>query len=211
MQKLAFFVHRQVAADQNHLAREDKLDTEGYFDGPGDIHSLYAANNIFHIEYSYISSSIKDCKTMDFYMKALPCDLQFEEKANVKVLLQFLLQVMKNTEWPEELCKARCLQNAICRKLNADKIPDIVLYMHCTEAHLHDILMFICEIIGSKEIWGTGKMQYPGYVCTLNIVAFFPVAYYLEVQHVEARMYRFSRNPKKSRIDIMSTLFDFKQ
>ena len=170
-----------MAAAQNHLAREDKLDTEGYFDRPGDIYSLYAANNIFHIEYSYISSSIKDRKTMDFYMKAHPCDLQFEEKANTKELLEFLSQIMKNTEWPEELCKARRLQNAICRKPNTDKIPDIVLYMHCTEACLRDVPMFVCEIIRSKEIWGTGKMQYPGYVSTLNILAFFPVAYYLEV------------------------------
>ena len=85
-------MHRQVAADQNHLAREDKLNTEGYFDGPGDIYSLYAANNIFHIEYSYISSSMKDHKTIDFYMKAHPCDLQFKERANAKELLQFLSQ-----------------------------------------------------------------------------------------------------------------------
>ena len=181
LQKLAFFMHRQMAADQNHLAREDKLDTKGYFDGPGDIKSLYTANNIFHIEYSYISSSIKDCKTMDFYMKAHPCDLQFKEEANTKELLEFLSWIMNNTKWPEELCKGKHLQNAICRKPNADKIPDIVSYMHCTEACVHDVPMFICEIIGSKEIWGTGKMQYPGYVSTLNILAFFPVAYYLEV------------------------------
>ena len=52
---------------------------------------------------------------MDFYMKAHPFDLQFEEKANAKELLQFLSQVMKNTEWLEELCKARHLQKAICK------------------------------------------------------------------------------------------------
>ena len=115
-------MHRQMAADQNLLAREDKLDTEGYIDRPGDIKSLYAANNIFHIEYSYISSSIKDRNTMDFYMKAHPCDLHYEEEANIKELLEFLSRIMKNTEWPEELCKGKCLQNAICRKPNADKI-----------------------------------------------------------------------------------------
>ena len=181
MQKLAFFVHRQMAADQNHLAREDKLDTEGYFDGPGDIKSLYTANNIIHIEYSYISSSIKDHKTMDFYMKAHPYDLLFKEEANAKELLEFLSRIMKNTEWPEELCKGKRLQNAICRKPNADKIPDIVLNMHRTEAHVRDVPIFICEIIRSKEIWGTGKMQQPGYVSTLNILTFFPAAYYLKV------------------------------
>ena len=173
LQKLAFFVHRQMAADQNHLAREDKLDTKGYFDGPGDIKSLCAANNIFHIEYSYVSSSIKDCRTMDFYMKVHPCDLQFGEEANAKELLEILSQIMKNTEWPEELCKGKHLQNAICRKPNVDKIPDIVLYMHCTEAHVRDVPMFICDIIGSKEIWGTGKMQYPGYVSTLKFLLSF--------------------------------------
>ena len=181
MHKVAYFMHRQMAADQNYLAKEDKLDTAGYFDEPGDMYSIYAANNTFPIEYSHVSSSIGDHKTMDFYMKAYPCNLKFEQNANPKELLQFLLQIMKNTEWPEEFCKGPGHRKPLCRKPNTDKIPDIVLYMYRREAHLHNIPMFICEIIRSKEIWGTGILQYPGYVSTLNVLAFFPVAYYLEV------------------------------
>ena len=204
-------MHRQMAADCNYLVKEDKLDTGRYFDRPSDMYLIYAANNTFPIEYSYVSSRIRDHKTMNFYMKAYPCDLKFEQNDNPKALIKFLLQIMKNTKWPEDFCKGPCHSKPLCRKPNTDKIPDIALYMHRTEAQLHDVPMFICEIIRSKEIWGTGKMQYPGYVSTLNILAFFPVAYYLEVRHIEARMYRFAHNPVNSRIDIRSTLFDFKQ
>ena len=211
LHKIAYFVHRQMAADQNYLAKEGKLDITRYFDGPGDMHSIYAANNTSPIEYSYISSSIRDRKTMDFYMKAYPCHLKFEQNTNPKELLKFLSWTMKNTKWPEEFYKGPGHSKPLCRKPNTDKIPDIVLYMHRTEAPLYGIPMFICEIIRSKKIWGTVKMQYPGYVSTLSVLAFFLVVYYLEVRYIEARMYRFSCNPQKSRIDITSTLFDFKQ
>ena len=100
MHKVAYFVHRQMAADRNYLVDRDVnlLFTKGYFDGPGDMYSIYAANNTFPIEYSYVSSHIKDRQTMDFYMKAYPCELKFENNDNPKALLEFLSRIMKNTE-----------------------------------------------------------------------------------------------------------------
>ena len=121
LHKVASFVHRQMAADHNYLVKEDKLDTDGYFDGPGDMYSIYAANNTFPIEYSYMSSRIRDRNTMDFYMKAYPCDLKFEQNDNPKALLEFLSWIMKNTEWPEDFCKGPCHSKSLCRKLNTDK------------------------------------------------------------------------------------------
>ena len=77
-----------------------------------------------------------------------------------------------------------------CKKPIQEHQPDIVVILEETQQHPFPISILTCEIIGKKEIWGgMGTTEYKGWVAMLTQLVFLPVAYYLEVFAMEAKLY----------------------
>ena len=65
-----------------------------------------------------------------------------------------------------------------CPLPNCKKTPDIVVAIlpENTKTHLK-IPVFVFEVIGMKKIWGQNERHFPGFVATLQALAFAPYAY----------------------------------
>ena len=71
--------------------------------------------------------------------------------------------------------------------------------------------IFICEIIGNKDIWGKGSIENKGWVATLQNLCFLPVTYYLEVRDIAAHLYRIQHKPHSRIIDLQYIKYSFQK
>ena len=156
-----------------------------------------------------MSSQISDDNLQDNFKLAEPHQASgFQPDQTSKEVLHFLAKVMKTIEWPKTLCP---LKTSPCKKPTTGQLPDVVICVLWGTIHPQEMPIFICEIIGSKDIWGKGSMEYKGWVATLKNLCFLPVTYYLEVRDIAAHLYQIQCKPKSGIIDPQYTEFNFQK
>ena len=90
-----------------------------------------------------------------------------------------------------------------CPLPNTKKTPDVVVAIIPADNKKYlKIPVFVFEVIGSKEIRGNNERQFPGFVATLQCLAFSPYAYYGEVDNETVTLYHFQKIPDEGRIKI---------
>ena len=90
-----------------------------------------------------------------------------------------------------------------CPLPNTKKTPDVVVAIIPADNKKYlKIPVFVFEVIGSKEIRGNNERQFPGFVATLQCLAFSPYTYYGEVDNETVTLYHFQKIPDEGRIKI---------
>ena len=94
--------------------------------------------------------------------------------------------------------------------LTRKRTPDVVVAILPEDNTKYlKIPVFVFEVIGSKEIRGKNERQFPGFVTTLQSLAFSPYAYYGEVDEDTVTLYHFQKKPEEGRIEITEESFTY--
>ena len=175
--------------NMNQHLSEDELEEamkELYYHAPNEV-KLEVTSNEKEFHYAFLSNQISDDNLQDNFKLAKPHQASgFQPDQTSKEVLHFLAKVMKTIEWPWTLCP---LKTSPCKKPMTHPLPDVIICVLWGTIYPQEMPIFICEIIGSKDTWGKGSMEYKGWVATLKNLCFLLVTYYLEVRDIAAHLY----------------------
>ena len=179
---------------------------------PTEIYSI-TYNNSWDMSFGYMTTCIK-CNDLEIWY-----DLASADPNNVS---EIRIDHKKRKNAKESLCTlADCFNHPsyytcsgdeghTCPLPNCKKMLDIVVAIipENTKTHLK-IPVFVFEVIGTKKIWGQNERHFPGFVATLQALAFAPYAYYGEVDGDTVSLYHFQKIAEEGQIEITKEDFTY--
>ena len=178
---------------------------------PRDMYSV-TYNNSWDLCYGYMTTCMKAKDMEKWYENAA------ERKDNPKVKIDHKERKdAKEAIWTLSQCYSHpsyytcsCKPGSTCPLPNTKRTPDVVVAILPEDNTKYlKIPVFVFEVIGSKEIRGKNERQFPGFVTTLQSLAFSPYAYYGEVDEDTVTLYHFQKKPEEGRIEITEESFTY--
>ena len=178
---------------------------------PRDMYSV-TYNNSWDLCYGYMTTCMKAKDMEKWYENAAEhkdnpkVKIDYKEQINAKEAIRTLSQCYNHPSYYTCSCKP----GSTCPLPNTKRTPDVVVTILPEDNTKYlKIPVFVFKVIGSKEIRGKNERQFPGFVTTLQSLAFSPYAYYGEVDEDTVTLYHFQKKPEEGRIEITEESFTY--
>ena len=178
---------------------------------PNDMYSV-TYNNSWDLCYGYMTTCIKAKDMEKWYETAAECKDNPKIKIDHKIRRDAKEAICSLSDCYDHPSYYTCSSKLghTCPLPNTKKTPDVVVAIVPEDNKKYlKIPVFVFEVIGSKDIRGTNERQFPGFVATLQCLAFSPYAYYGEVDDETVTLYHFRKLPDEGRIKITKKDFRY--